>query len=128
MFDSIKGLAGLAGIMKDLPKIKARMAQVKDDLAHRTVEGWSGGGAVKVTATGTLKIQSIGLDPAMLSALTSEPSVGAVSQRGFAEDLITEAVNEAIGKAQQMAGRALAEAAEELNLPIPPGVLDGLLT
>jgi DNA-binding protein YbaB len=124
MFDSLKGLAGLAGVMKDLPRIKARMAQVKEELADRTVEGRAGGGAVVAVATGTLKLRSIRVDPAMMGAL-----VGAdLSQRSLAQDLIVQAVNEAIAAAQQMAGKELAEAAQELNLPIPPGALDGLLT
>ena len=31
MFDNLKGMAGLAGIMKDLPKIKAKMEEVKQE-------------------------------------------------------------------------------------------------
>ena len=36
MFDALKGMAGLGGIMKDLPRIKERFEQVRAELAADT--------------------------------------------------------------------------------------------
>ena len=45
MFDNLKGMAGMAGLLKDLPKIKAKMESVKRELERVTVEAQTGGGA-----------------------------------------------------------------------------------
>ena len=34
MFDNLKGMGALAGLMKDLPRIKAKMEEVKQQLAE----------------------------------------------------------------------------------------------
>ena len=46
MFEGFKGMAGLAGLMKDLPKIKAKMQEVRQRLGERSVTAETGGGAV----------------------------------------------------------------------------------
>jgi hypothetical protein len=50
MFDNLKGLGSLAGIMKDLPKMKAALEDAKARLADLTVEAETAGGAVRVAA------------------------------------------------------------------------------
>ena len=55
MFGGLKDLAGLAGMMKDLPKMQARLAEVKEHLADVKVCAEGGGGAVRVIANGTSK-------------------------------------------------------------------------
>jgi nucleoid-associated protein EbfC len=124
MFDKIKGMAGMAGLMKDLPKIKARMEKVKEDLATITVQAESGGGAIRVTANGQLRIVALHVDQPLLAGLVE---VGNPDDRAMAEDLIVGAVNAALEKARKRAEQALADAAHELNLPIPAGGLGGLL-
>ena len=124
MFDSLKSMAGLAGVMKDLPKIKARMEDVKRGLADKRVEAESGGGAVCVVASGAMRIISVRVNPTLLAGLVNPSST---ADMGMAEDLIAGAVNAALQKSREMAEHDLAKAAEELNLPIPPGGLGGLL-
>lgn len=124
MFDSLKGMAGMAGLLKDLPKIKARMEQVKRDLERVTVESQTGGGAVRVTANGQMRIISIRVDQAMLATLVDTANA---DDRAMAEDLIAGAVNSALEKAKEAAAAKFGDAAQELNLPIPPGGLRGLL-
>ena len=121
MFDSFKGMAALAGVLKDLPRVKARMEQVKGRLADVTVEGSSGGGAVTVIATGSLRIVDVRCDAALLSVLAAAEA----ADRDAAEDLIAEAVNAALASARALAQREIAAAAEDLGLPIPPGMLEG---
>jgi DNA-binding YbaB/EbfC family protein len=125
MFDNLKNLAGLAGIMKDLPRIKARMEQAKEELNRVRVQAESGGGAVRAIANGQLRIVSIHVDQAMISGLVDSQNP---DDRTMAEDLIAGAVNAALEKARHEAERTLGEAARELNLPIPPGGLGGLLS
>ena len=43
MLDNLKSMANVAGLLKDLPKIKERMAALKDRLGAQTVTGETGG-------------------------------------------------------------------------------------
>lgn len=124
MFDSLKSMAGMAGLMRDLPKIKARMQQVKDDLNRITVEAETGGGAVRATANGQLRVVNIKVDPALITGLVDSSNA---DDRAMAEDLIVGAVNAALEKARERAEQEFASAAQDLNLPMPPGGLGSLL-
>ncbi len=124
MLDNLKSLASLGGLLKDLPKIKQRMVALKDDLARQTVTGETGGGAVRVTATGLLRIVSVEVDPAMLAGLVDSTDP---QDKAMAEDLITGAVNMALQKARELAEKEAAVVAGELGLPFPPGGLGGLV-
>ena len=42
MFENLKGMAGMAGLLRDLPKIKARMQEVKEKLGRITVDAETG--------------------------------------------------------------------------------------
>ena len=69
MVENLKGMAGLAGLMKDLPKIKAKMDEIKMRLGEMTVSAETGGGAVQVTANGLLRVVSINLDQSLIIGL-----------------------------------------------------------
>ncbi len=112
MFDNLKGLAGLAGLLKDLPKIKAKLDDVRRRLGDTQVTGRSSDGAVVATASGLLRVLSVEVNEA-------DPA--------SAGDLITEAVNDALGEARRLAEREMAQAADELGIPLPPGGLAGLI-
>jgi len=118
-------MAGMAGLMRDLPKIKARIQQIKDDLSRITVEAETGGGAVRATANGQLRIVGLKVDQPLIAALVDASNP---DDRAMAEDLVVGAVNAALEKARERAEEEFASAAQELNLPIPPGGLGGLLT
>ncbi len=125
MFDSLKGMAGLAGLLKDLPRIKAKMEQVKQRLGEQTVTAETGGGAVQVTANGLLRVVSLKVDQSLLRGLVDPANP---DDRGLAEDLILGAVNTALERAREMAPQELAAAAKELGVPVPPGVIEGLMS
>lgn len=114
----------MAGLMRDLPKIKARMEKVKSELAHITVQAETGGGAVRATVNGQLRVVRLEVDQPLIAGLVdgSNPD-----DRAMAEDLIIGAVNAALEKARERAEQELSTAAQDLNLPIPPGGLGGLL-
>jgi nucleoid-associated protein EbfC len=124
MFDSLKGMAGMAGLMRDLPKIKARMQKVKDDLGKISVQAETGGGAVRARANGQLRITGLEIDQPLISGLVDASNP---DDRAMAEDLIVGAVNAVLEKARERAEQEMSVAAQELNLPIPPGGLGGLL-
>lgn len=124
MLDNLKSMATMAGLLKDLPKIKQRMAALKEQLDRQTVTGETGGGAVRVTATGLLRVVSVEVDPAMLAGLVDSADP---QDKAMAEDLIAGAVNDALRKAREMAESEAAAIAGEMGLPFPPGGLSGLV-
>ena len=125
MLDNLKSIASLGGLLKDLPKIKQRMAALKDNLGRQTVTGETGGGAVRVTATGLLRVVSIEVDPALLAGLVDSTDP---QDKAMAQDLIAGAVNMALQKARELAEKEAAVVAGELGLPFPAGGLGGLLS
>lgn len=124
MFDSLKNLAGLAGIMKDMPRIKRRLEEIKQKLGRQTVTAERGGGVVRATVTGLMQVVSIEAEPALLARLVKS---GSENDRAAAQDLIVEALNAALELARALAEREFNAAAAELGLPLPPGALNGLL-
>jgi DNA-binding protein YbaB len=107
MLGGLKNMAGLASMMKDLPRMQARMEEVKASLTTLRVEASSANGTVSVTASGDLRVESIRIDSA-----TQVDDLGA---------LVQVTVNEALDMARAEAQRRLAEAAEELGMPMPSG-------
>ena len=120
MFDQMKNLKALAGMMGNADQIKARFEQMQRDLEHKTVSADAGAGAVRVTINGKLHVERVELDPSMTAALVGE---GADADREMIEELIASATNAALLKAQEMVKEELASATGGLNLP----GMDGLL-
>lgn len=123
MFGNLREMAGLTGLLKDMPRIKAKMEDVRARLSDLLVTAETGGGAVRVTASGDLRITRVEIDPAMLSGLVDS---GAEGDRALAEDLVAGAVNAALQKARQAAEREMMEAMSELGIALPPEALSQL--
>lgn len=121
MFDNLKAMGAVAGLLKNQDKLKAAMERVKRTLADTRLTGESGGGAVRAIVTGDLRVLSIEVGPALAAGLAAD------SSRRMAETLITDAVNDGLRKAQAEAGRLVSAEAKELGLPDLPGGLSGLL-
>ena len=120
MFDQMKMMKQLAGLMGNPAELKEKFEAMQAELAERTVEADAGAGAVRVTVNGRLEVVDVRLDPTMTAALVGE---GADADRGMIEQLIVSATNSAMEKAQSMAKEQMAGLAGGLNLP----GLDGLI-
>jgi DNA-binding YbaB/EbfC family protein len=110
-----KDIGQIAGLMKNLPKIKEEMDRLQQRLGQITGDGDAGGGMVKVRVNGRMEILSCVLsDEAMRS-----------SDRELVEDLIVAAVNQALQKARRLVADETGKLATGLGLP--PGLnLPGL--
>ncbi len=122
MFDSLKAAGALAGLMKNKDALKASGERIKSRLGELRAAGGSGGGAVRATVSGDMKLISVTLEPAVCMGLAS----GSDASRVQVQQLIVEAVNNASDIAKVMAQREIAKEAEALGLPNMPG-LEGLL-
>jgi DNA-binding YbaB/EbfC family protein len=76
-------------------------------LSNLTVEGSSGGGAVKVTMNGQQKIQSVEISPEAVNPEDVE----------LLQDLVLTAVSEALTKSQEAAAKHLGSVTGGLNIP-----------
>ena len=87
-------------LMQEAEKAQQKVIDAQDRLAAMTVEGSSGGGMVVVTANGKGSISNIRIEDAVID----------VSEKGLLEDLIMAAVNDAVGKAQELQGQEMSSA------------------
>ncbi|MCC6908986.1 MAG: YbaB/EbfC family nucleoid-associated protein [Phycisphaerales bacterium] len=125
MFDQFKNLGQLSSMLRNAGQLREQMKQVQDKLKTMKASAETGGGAVKATVTGAMRVASLQIDPAMFAALID---AGSDADRQMAEDLIAGAINAAMEKAQRMAADEMSRRARELGLPIDPGAdLGGLL-
>lgn len=120
MLDSLKMAGALAGLMKNKEGLKAAGERIKARLAEIRADGGSGGGAVRATVSGDMKVVSVSVEPAALAGMSDPAS------RAMVQSLIAEAVNNAMDVAKGMAQREIAREAELLGLPSMPGI-EGLL-
>ncbi len=124
MFEGLKNLSGLAEMMKDLPRMKQKLDEVKERLGEIETSAETGGGAVRATVNGRLRVVSVEIDTILMSSLIDSDQE---EDRALAQELIAGAVNAALEKAQERAADEFSAAAQEMGLPIPPGGLAGLL-
>ena len=78
-------------MMKQAQQLQARLSKAQEDLEIEVVEASAGGGVVKVTVSGKLRIQSVKI------------SEEATEEIDMLQDLIMAATNEAMDKAHQLA-------------------------
>jgi DNA-binding YbaB/EbfC family protein len=94
-------------LMKQAARMQQQMEQVQSQLAQRTVDATSGGGAVKVSARCDGTIASIKIDPQAINPADAQ----------LLEDLILTAANQALSQAKEIYNSELGKITAGLNLP-----------
>lgn len=122
MFDKIKAMGALAGLMKDRDKIKDSMTAVRAHLEQVRVRGQAGAGAAWVVMTGELKVVEVELTPALVAGMAADEKT-----RLLAGSLIAEAVNDAMRQAQAKIKDAVDKESEKLGLGDLGAGLGGML-
>lgn len=118
MLDQFKAMGAVAGLLKDKERLREIADAFKAKLERIRVEGESGGGAVRVTVSGQMRVTNVHLDPALIAGLRADEGNG----REMAQALIEEATNDALAKAQMLVQQEAQRQAEELGLPSIPGM------
>ncbi|MFM1823673.1 MAG: hypothetical protein RI967_1939, partial [Planctomycetota bacterium] len=67
MFDKLKAATQMAGMLKDLPKIQAKVEEVRARLGETRVEGAAGGGAVRAVVFCDLRVDAVVLEPSVFT-------------------------------------------------------------
>jgi len=93
--------------MKQAQRMQQQMEQIQSELAKRTVEATSGGGAVKVVAKCDGSIASIKIDPQAINP----------SDAQLLEDMILTAANQALSQAKEISNAEMGKATAGFNLP-----------
>ena len=100
-------MKGMGNMMKQAQKLQSKMLKMQEELADRTVETSAGGGMVKVVANGRQQIVSIELEKEVVDPEDIE----------MLQDLVLAAVNDALGKAQEMVASEMGKLTGGFNLP-----------
>ncbi len=100
-------MSSIGKLMKQAARMQQQMEQIQNDLAKRTVEATSGGGAVKVVAKCDGSIASIKIDPQAVNPADAQ----------LLEDMILTAANQALGQAKEISTADMGTVTAGFNLP-----------
>jgi DNA-binding YbaB/EbfC family protein len=100
-------MSSIGKMMKQAARMQQQMEQIQADLANRTVEPSSGGGAVKVVAKCDGTLTSIKIDPQALNPNDAQ----------LVEDMILTAVNQGLSQAKEISNNELGRVTSGFNLP-----------
>ncbi len=103
-------MVNIGNMMKQAQQLQKKMAEAQEKLNAIEVEGVSGGGVVKVTATAKGEIKRINLDESLLKP----------EEKEIAEDLIVAAINDAKQKGETAAQEEMKSITG--GMPLPPGM------
>ena len=94
-------------MMPQARKMQEQLLAAQQKAAETEVSSTAGGGAVKVTAAGDMRIKSLTIDPSAIDPDDVE----------MLQDMILAAVNDALDSAETMAGQQMSAVTGGLNIP-----------
>src|SRR3954464_15543471 len=98
-------MSSIGKLMKQAAKMQQQMEQVQAQLAAKTVDATSGGGAVKVTAKCDGSNATIKIDPAALNP----------SDAQVLEDMLVTAANQALAQAKEISNAEMGKITQGFN-------------
>jgi len=98
----------IAQMMQQAQRMQDNLKRVQEELATLEVTGSAGGGMVSVTLSGKMEVRRVHIDPSVLG------------DAEMLEDLVTAAMNDAVGKANEESNKRMSAATA--GLPLPPGM------
>jgi hypothetical protein len=100
-------MSSLGKLAKQAARMQQQMEQVQAQLAARTVEATSGGGAVKVVAKCDGTIASVKIDPQAINPADAQ----------LLEDMILTAANQALSQAKEISTAEMSKITAGFSLP-----------
>ena len=113
MFDGLKNMAALPGLMAKAREMQGKMQEMQEGLARRQVSADAGGGMVEATVNGKMELVRLKIDKSRVDLADTD----------LLEDLVVAAVNAAQAKAGDMVREETQKLAGDLGLP--PGMMQG---
>lgn len=111
MFDMLKNLGDLPGLMRKAQEMQSKMAQVQEELGRRQVSAEAGAGMVTAVVNGKMELVKVRIDKTKIDVNDTE----------LLEDMITAAVAAAQRKAADLVRQEMGKVTSDLGLP--PGAL-----
>ncbi|MGH9064776.1 MAG: YbaB/EbfC family nucleoid-associated protein [Acidimicrobiales bacterium] len=102
----------LGGLLRQAQEFGEHLAEAEAALDDRQVEGSAGGGAVRITVSGSLEFRAVRIDPAAVDPTEVE----------LLEDMVLAAINDAVAQAQDLRSEVLGDVAPGLLGDDPPGL------
>jgi len=100
-------MSSIGKLMKQAARMQQQMEQIQQNLASRTVEGTSGGGAVKATARCDGTLAAIKIDPQAINPADAQ----------LLEDMVLTAANLALAQAKEISNSEMGKVTSGFNLP-----------
>lgn len=100
-------MKSMGQMLREAQKLQARMIQLQEELAARTIEGTAGGGMVRAVANGRQEILSLRIEPEVVDPQDVE----------MLQDLVLAAVNDALGRSREMAAAEMGKLTGGVALP-----------
>ncbi len=97
----------LNSIMQQAQQMQAKMNEIQEQLAKKTITGSAGGGMVNVTVNGRGDIISINIEEPLLN----------VEEKDMLQDLIVAATNDGLRKAKELGKQEMQQLTGGLNIP-----------
>ena len=113
MFDGLKNMAALPGLLAKAREMQGKMQAMQEELARKQISADAGGGMVEATVNGRLELIRVKIDKARVDLSDTE----------MLEDLVVAAVHAAQTKALEMSQAEMQRMASEMGLP--PGMMPG---
>jgi nucleoid-associated protein EbfC len=107
MFDNLKNLANLPGLMQKAREMQEKVKQMQEEAGRKQVSADSGGGMVTAIVNGRLELVKLRIDKSRVDVNDTE----------MLEDLIVAATNDAQIKAAEMMRQEMARLANDAGLP-----------
>ncbi|ARE39457.1 hypothetical protein RGUI_1316 [Rhodovulum sp. P5] len=107
MLKGLGGLGDMAKMMKAAQEMQTKMAELQQTLATTIVEGESGAGLVKATATAKGTLTGLDIDPSIFNS----------EEKEVVEDLILAAIKDAQEKALEKTKEETQKLTQEMGLP-----------
>lgn len=123
MFEQMKAMGAVAGLLKNKDRLKQVGNDFRDQLGTLRITGVGGGSLVRVTITGQLEIIEVFIDPTAITGAAQD----SVNGQAMLQQLVQEATNDAIKRMQALIAEEAQKLAAELDLPPLPG-LEKMLT
>jgi DNA-binding YbaB/EbfC family protein len=102
----MRGLGNPMQLLQQIQRLQEEMVKTKEALAQETLTVTAGGGAITIVISGDQRVQSIAIDPALLSSGDVE----------MLQDLLVAAINQAIERSQTHAAERLNALTGQLGL------------
>lgn len=112
-----KGLGDLTSLFKQARAMQGHLQEAQIRLRSERVQGTAGGGLVSVEANGLGEILKVSIESGLVEK----------GERELIEDLLPDAINQAVSKAKELHLREMRTATNGLNLPGLDGALSQLM-